>query len=130
MGDDDKTLVTQKDFKRYIRNSVIGFLILLFGVGYAVHGNSQTLSESKAKGSIVRGVLCKQSTEKDLKLFQFVAENPPDKGGFGALITPKLTHESLVNAARERQQLGYAPHPKACNPNITLKPTHLKKKLP
>lgn len=124
--------------------SVVGYVILAFGTGVAIHRSDEgvhqaksasaetqaDLSDAKAKGINIREVLCEGLTEEDLELYKFVKDNPKGSGGIGDLLTPALEKKALETRAAKRSRLGYAPKPAACSPTVTPNPYAPKKATP
>lgn len=88
------------------RSALIGFLILLFGVGYAVHDTSHRAYKS-------RGVLCALVTRGDALTYQYWAEGT---------ITASQLQRTLQVSADARRDL--APG-KGCYKHVTPPPPQL-----
>jgi hypothetical protein len=92
-----------KAIRRYILGSVLGYLILAAGLGYAIHDN-------RARSTAGRAVLCKIITQGDSTSYAYRAEGT---------INDKQLRRALKQSAEYRKQLGPAP---ACSPAITAPP--------
>lgn len=88
---------------RYRNGAVIGFLILLGGIGYALHDTAQ-------KSYDARGVLCKIIKSGDVQTYQYAQDG---------LINRAQLHRALSASAEYRKLL--APG-RGCDTKITPQP--------
>lgn len=86
--------------KRYSRKALVGFLLLLVGVGFAVNGSHNALNDSRERGTKLRTVICLVLTQADGGLYEQHAE--------GKLSSNELT-AALVETAEFRKDIGPAP---------------------
>jgi hypothetical protein len=92
-----------KAIRRYILGSVLGYLILAFGLGYVIHDNHQ-------RSIAGRAVLCKIITQGDSTSYAYHTEGT---------INGRQLRRALKQSAEYRKQLGPAP---ACSTAITAPP--------
>jgi hypothetical protein len=92
--------------KRYRNQAVVGFLILVAGLGYVVHDLHTTSQRA-------RGVVCQIISRGDKQAYVYKAEG---------LINAKQLHRALVQSAEDRKLLdancdtGLTPPPKIKGP--------------
>jgi hypothetical protein len=91
-----ETTATQA-LKHYARRAVVGYIVLLIGVGVALYGVRSALNDSKERGATVRNVIC-------LILQQ------ADQFDYAAFNEHKINSTELVAGlhvtARYRQEIG------------------------
>jgi hypothetical protein len=92
-----------KAIRRTLRWAVLGYLLLVVGLGYAIHDNRQ-------RSTAGRAVLCKIITQGDSTSYAYSREGT---------INPAQLRRALRQSAEYRRQLGPAP---ACSPGITPPP--------
>ena len=97
--------------RNYTRRALIGFFLLLVGVGYAINGNTQTLKDSHERGQKVRTVICTILTESDYQAYAFTKKHN---------LNAESLQASLKATAHYREEVGPAP---GCNGTITPPPT-------
>jgi hypothetical protein len=92
--------------RRYRNQALVGFLILLFGIGYVLHDLHATSQQA-------RGVVCQIITRGDKQAYVYRHEG---------LINAKQLHRALIQSAEDRKLLaancdtGLTPPPKAATP--------------
>lgn len=93
----------RKILRRYRNGAVVAFLLLAFGVGYAVHLTS-------AKSYEARGVVCRIIKQGDLQTYEYARDG---------LINQTQLRRALQASVVYRKQLSPA---KGCDTNFTQPP--------
>jgi hypothetical protein len=98
---------SEAKLRRYRNQSLAGFVILLLGVGIAVHGNAVAITDSAQRSTSGRSVICKLITQGDQQTYKYEHEGT---------LTHLQAQRALKESALARKQLGPAP---GCSPTIT-----------
>lgn len=98
--------------------ATVGYVLLAFGMGYAINGNSVAIHDSKERGKVSRGVICNiltQTDEQSIKQLPATAKllHIPMK------TLKKYETENLQRSASYRHQLGPSTPASACEHGIT-----------
>lgn len=110
----ESKVATRNAIKRYVRSAIVGYALLLAGVGFAINGNREALQSSQVHGTQVRSVICTVLTQSDQETYVLASKGQ---------ISDAELQNALRATAKYREDVGPAP---GCNNTITPPPRGLK----